>query len=391
MIQSYFEKLEEQIVSSISSANKHIKVAVAWFTNQVILDCLIEALKRNAEVKIIILNDLLNRSEFGLDYGYLANHGADIRFASLNGGTMHHKFCIIDNKIITGSYNWTYHANKNNENIIITDELSVVSKYNDQFEKLFNECTPISLPYKHLKWPEVKDDNFFEHRRNILLDISAKNGLHKEIRMEKLNRLNSAYKSGDVQKIEDASRLPISENVTTIMDVLIRQHKSFSSKIFEMNIFGSALLDPRYSALEKWIYTPYRIERNKNHEEYIIGYLRLYKWYKKRSFPYEPKELKIYDSQFISSLQRFRVGNEFRVKEIPEELLCIEYAKMYFYKFPMTLYGNDDIDNIAGKATSSINVFGIAKEVEGDSVVFYEGWDPQKRGEIIQKECFHCP
>lgn len=128
-----------------------------------------EKLKRNVEVKVIILNDLFNRSEFGLDYGYLANHGADIRFASLNGGTMHHKY---------------------------------------------------------------------------------------------------------------------------------------------------------------------------------------------------------------------------RVKEIPEELLCIKYAKMYFYKFPMTSYGNNDIEGIAGKATSSINVFGIAKEIDGDCVVFYEGWNPQKRGEIIQKECF---
>ena len=37
---------------------------------------------------------------------------------------------------------------------------------------------------------------------------------------------------------------------------------------------------------------------------------------------------------------------------------------------------------------SGINLFSIAKQVEGDKVVFYEGWNPQQRGEKIMKEFF---
>ena len=40
------------------------------------------------------------------------------------------------------------------------------------------------------------------------------------------------------------------------------------------------------------------------------------------------------------------------------------------------------------KTISAINLFGIVKEVDGDDVMFYEGWNPQKRGEKIMKEFF---
>ena len=36
----------------------------------------------------------------------------------------------------------------------------------------------------------------------------------------------------------------------------------------------------------------------------------------------------------------------------------------------------------------AINLLGIVKEVDGDNIVFFEGWDPQKRGEKIAKEFF---
>ena len=125
MTLSYFEKIEEQITSSISEAKDRVYVAVAWFSNHVIFDELIRALKREVRVKILILDDLLNRNEFGLNFGIIENNGADVRFANSKSRIMHNKFCVIDDKVITGSYNWTYHANKNRENIIIVDEPGV--------------------------------------------------------------------------------------------------------------------------------------------------------------------------------------------------------------------------------------------------------------------------
>lgn len=126
---SYFEDIEKHIMSRLNSSQSSIFVAVAWFTNQLLFDSLMDALKKNIAVKILILDDILNRNEFGLDFGILTKLGADVRFAKKNFGTMHNKFCIIDNLVITGSYNWTYHANNNSENILMTDEESVVISY----------------------------------------------------------------------------------------------------------------------------------------------------------------------------------------------------------------------------------------------------------------------
>ena len=113
MIHTYFENIETKIESAINSAERRIYVAVAWFTNQVFFDSIVRATERNVEIKLLLLDDILNRNEFGLDFGILIEKGGDVRFANDKSGTMHHKFCIIDDKVITGSYNWTYHANKN--------------------------------------------------------------------------------------------------------------------------------------------------------------------------------------------------------------------------------------------------------------------------------------
>ena len=54
---------------------------------------------------------------------------------------LHHKFCIIDNSIIiNGSYNWTYNAQKNEENILvlsvndsIEEDKNLLTKFNAKF------------------------------------------------------------------------------------------------------------------------------------------------------------------------------------------------------------------------------------------------------------------
>ena len=155
MILSVFEDIEERIINRINSSERSVFVAVAWFTNQLLLESLAAALKRNVVVNVLILNDILNRNEFGLDFSILSKLGAEVRFAKSDKGTMHNKFCIIDDLVITGSYNWTYHANKNNENILMTDDENVVDSYIEEFDKLFSDAIAIPQPYEHLKWTDV--------------------------------------------------------------------------------------------------------------------------------------------------------------------------------------------------------------------------------------------
>ena len=76
---------------------------------------------------------------------------------------------------------------------------------------------------------------------------------------------------------------------------------------------------------------------------------------------------------------------------IPKDILTIENAKLFYYQFPSRMYNKSQPrtwKNTMPRTISAINLLGIVKEVDGDEVFFYEGWNPQKRGEKIMKELF---
>jgi phosphatidylserine/phosphatidylglycerophosphate/cardiolipin synthase-like enzyme len=52
---------------------------------------------------------------------------------------MHHKFAVVDGKtFLTGSYNWTRGAARDNEeNLVVTDDPRPVSSYSEAFERLW--------------------------------------------------------------------------------------------------------------------------------------------------------------------------------------------------------------------------------------------------------------
>jgi hypothetical protein len=57
---------------------------------------------------------------------------------------MHHKFCVIDHRIvITGSYNWTNNAEKNDENIVIVEDYTLALEYADAFLALLSNSEPL--------------------------------------------------------------------------------------------------------------------------------------------------------------------------------------------------------------------------------------------------------
>ena len=63
---------------------------------------------------------------------------------------MHHKFCVIDNRVVmTGSFNWTRSASdRNYENIMITSQKACVKQYHTYFQRMWtkdNTIVDISL------------------------------------------------------------------------------------------------------------------------------------------------------------------------------------------------------------------------------------------------------
>lgn len=383
MGQVYFDNIEQIISSLISSAEKRVHVAVAWFTNKSLFDELLIALQRDIDIKVLILDDVLNRNEFGLDYGILANNGANIRFASSQKGIMHNKFCIIDNKVITGSYNWTYHANLNNENIVVIDESDIVDGFNAQFDNLFNTATHIALPYEHLKWTDINEGDFTELRRTIFRDVVAKNDESKELKRIKLVNLDHAYKSGNPEELATACSLPTEQQFRTITDVLTSTMKKYRGELFYLLDldFDEQPADVRFSTIDKWIFIPDHFGVNNNHEKYVRGHLHFYNWYKRRKVTYKKFKIDIYDEAFISNLNKY-FNDGMDISCIPENIICIHLAKLFVYKHPTEIYT---------KTTNKIRaiaVFCIVKENNNDNIEYYEGWDPKSRGEIIVEKFF---
>ena len=128
---------ENAIVSCIRNAKHSIKICVFTISENVITNEIIAAKKRGVSVTIITDNDKLN--DKGSDIRWLADEGVRIRIDE-SSSHMHHKFCIVDKEILlTGSYNWTKSAaDRNQENLLVTEDPKMVKAYLKEFEKLWD-------------------------------------------------------------------------------------------------------------------------------------------------------------------------------------------------------------------------------------------------------------
>ncbi len=128
---------ENAIVSSIRNAKYSVKICVFTISENVITREIIAAKKKGVSVTIITDNDKLN--DKGSDIRWLADEGVKIRIDQ-SSSHMHHKFCVVDKEILlTGSYNWTKSAaDRNQENLLVTEDPKMVKAYLNEFEKLWD-------------------------------------------------------------------------------------------------------------------------------------------------------------------------------------------------------------------------------------------------------------
>lgn len=129
-------EIKQRIISEINNAGHCIYVAMAWFTDRDIAMAIIDAKARSLFVDIILSSNAQNETV------KLMFKGAGISVHAFETGDprgmMHHKFCLIDNKIsINGSYNYSLNASNNNvENIQVSDDVAVYSQFLNEFERL---------------------------------------------------------------------------------------------------------------------------------------------------------------------------------------------------------------------------------------------------------------
>jgi len=127
-----------KIIDLIRNANESIKTASFTFTHEIIANELLKADSRG--INVTILTESRQRNVMGSQYERVKGFGLDIKLDG-NKRTMHHKFMLIDDKIvITGSPNFTLGGfNKNDENFLIIYDDELALKYVKEFDRLYDE------------------------------------------------------------------------------------------------------------------------------------------------------------------------------------------------------------------------------------------------------------
>ncbi|GAI75866.1 unnamed protein product, partial [marine sediment metagenome] len=133
---SLYDNPQKAIIKNINQAEAFINIAMYIFTDRELALPLVKARERGVKVRLYLDQDQV-------DYKYsqsrfLVQKGIKTRISS-NNYIMHHKFAIIDNRLLlTGSYNWTFSANnRNDENLMVIDDPEIIEIFQNQFVNLW--------------------------------------------------------------------------------------------------------------------------------------------------------------------------------------------------------------------------------------------------------------
>jgi len=234
--QAYFEDIQEHLLKELQKAKKSIIVAVAWFTDKEIYELLCQKAGEGLKIEIMLINEAINR-ESGLNFKLLKSKKGIVNFigdSKDEDNIMHNNFCVIDDKtVITGSYNWSKRAQRNDENItVIKEDLELVGKFTEAFYSIKNK-------YVYGETTFVADNDFkvlkrLENIKNLVLlgDIED-----IEFQTEKLRKIIH-HLSGDksLEEVNKCLKLIESESYSEA----IKHIDSFIEKFKRIIIYEDA-------------------------------------------------------------------------------------------------------------------------------------------------------
>ncbi len=142
------DNVTKNLIKELNNAKSKIYAAVYMITDKKIAQALADAkVKRGVDVQVITDQSCLEYEYGKVDF--LKENGVDIfvyksslkKKRNHSEQIMHNKFVIIDDELITGSFNWTVQADaRNYENVICMVDKLACKKYLDQFEILKKNC-----------------------------------------------------------------------------------------------------------------------------------------------------------------------------------------------------------------------------------------------------------
>ncbi len=245
--EAVFENIGKRIEQEIGKAKRTIFIAVAWFTNQTLFNELVNKAKNGRTVQLIISNDQINNNS-SINFDELLIENSRVyKIGNEDSVLMHNKFCVIDNNVvITGSYNWSYKAEINFENVIVTTEDHLLaSQFVAEFSRIRKQYFPDEEKIE-FQFPIEKIMKRMEILKNYIF-LEDLEELEKET--SKLKQYNF-----DTQILEILSLIENKEYGAAILNI-----QSFISNNKQLSIWS----DPEIAALKLEI---------KNLENQLNGY-----------------------------------------------------------------------------------------------------------------------
>ncbi len=240
MEQACFSGIRNKIISLLNEATSKVEVAMAWFTSSELFNALLRSLNRKVDVELIILDDAINYMYYAPDFNQFIEAGGKLRIADSSVGFMHHKFCIVDDRIaITGSYNWTYYAETRNlENILITDNKETVNQFIFEFSRLRNSLA-LSSVCQRLSWDDIEareDVNFRELNYEIERICEVQNKPIRRFFETKIEVVKTEIKKTPFAKYAIGVQA-LDNNDNVIFDPFIKSRTQLPYHTTEMELF----------------------------------------------------------------------------------------------------------------------------------------------------------
>ncbi len=221
--EALFENIADHIAREIHQAQHAVFVAVAWFTNRALLDALVQKAEAGCAVSLLVSDDAINRGS-RVDFERLNTGNSRVYWVG-NGDTelMYNKFCVIDrNTVITGSYNWSYKAESNFENIVITkDDTLLAGQFIAEFRAILKKYYPKALP-EETDFPIAKIIRRLEILKNYIL-LEETEDISSEARKLKAYEFNT-----DLAEISAALHTRAYAEAVRKIGIFISQHQQLS-------------------------------------------------------------------------------------------------------------------------------------------------------------------
>lgn len=152
---AHFENIKATLIQNIKSARLNLKLAVAWLTDGDLIRELAKLAENGIAVEVAISDDPQNFINAARFKAFLAAGG---KLYICKAIFLHHKFCVIDDKVlINGSYNWSYAAQRSEENIIIYslektgESADLFKQFSTRFKRITNMWSTAVEQYSEIR------------------------------------------------------------------------------------------------------------------------------------------------------------------------------------------------------------------------------------------------